>query len=90
MTKEKKPKLNFEESLKQLEKIVDTMEKGVLDLDESLKTFAEGVALTQKCQEALKDAEQKVKILTGDKLVDFTSPDVDAEEDDDEEEEEDE
>lgn len=65
-------KLDFEASLKQLETLVSNMEKGLLGLDDSLKTFSEGVVLTQKCQAALKAAEQKVKILSEEKLVDFT------------------
>ncbi len=59
----KKNEFNFEESLSNLEKIVEKMESGDLSLEESLKQFEEGIALTRNCQKALNDAEQKVKIL---------------------------
>ncbi len=56
--------INFENSLTELEKIVETMEKGDLSLEDSLKYFEQGINLTRHCQESLKDAEQKVKILS--------------------------
>ena len=87
MATKKTTKFDFEASLKELESIVEAMEKGGLPLEESLKLFSEGVVLTKKCQEAIKAAEQKVKILTGDGLSDFAL-DPAAEEDDDEEDEE--
>ena len=39
------------------------MEKGDLTLEASLTTFEEGIKLTRECQQALKTAEQKVKLL---------------------------
>lgn len=53
----------FETSLSQLEKLVQQMEEGDLSLEESLKTFEKGVKLARECQTALKDAEQRVKLL---------------------------
>ncbi len=61
---EKKTELDFEKSLAELEQLVETMEKGDLTLEESLKQFERGVALTRACQKALSEAEQKVRILT--------------------------
>ena len=58
----KKP-AQFEESLTELEQLVDRMEQGNLPLEESLKLFERGVALTRGCQKALKDAEQKIHVL---------------------------
>lgn len=54
---------NFEDTLKELNKIVEKMEKGDMGLEESLKHFERGIALTRQCQTALKEAEQKVQIL---------------------------
>jgi exodeoxyribonuclease VII small subunit len=54
---------DFEASLKELETLVETMEKGDLSLEESLSHFERGVQLSRTCQQALKDAEQKVDIL---------------------------
>lgn len=53
----------FEESLAKLETLVERMEEGDLSLEESLKTFEDGIKLTRDCQQALKSAEQKVKLL---------------------------
>lgn len=54
---------NLEQSLDTLETLVERMESGELSLEESLKAFEEGVRLTRECQQALRTAEQKVKIL---------------------------
>ena len=53
----------FEASLAQLEDLVEKMETGELSLEDSLKTFEQGIALTRECQQALKQAEQKVNVL---------------------------
>ncbi len=55
--------IDFEKSLETLEKLVERMEQGELTLEQSLAAFEEGVKLTKNCQEALKQAEQRVKIL---------------------------
>lgn len=55
--------LNFEKSLQELESLVEKMETGDLSLEESLKCFERGVALTRNCQKALQEAEQKVQVL---------------------------
>ena len=54
---------DFESSLKELETLVNKMEQGELSLEESLSHFERGVQLSRTCQQALKDAEQKVEIL---------------------------
>lgn len=53
----------FEKSLEKLEQLVERMEQGDLSLEDSLKTFEEGIKLTRECQQALAKAEQKVKML---------------------------
>jgi exodeoxyribonuclease VII small subunit len=53
----------FEESLKQLEKIVDQLERGDLPLEESIRLFEEGVRLSTACKQELDVAEGKVQIL---------------------------
>lgn len=60
----KSTKFNFETSLSELEQLVEIMEAGDLSLEESLKHFERGIALTRACQQALAEAEQKVQILT--------------------------
>ncbi|SCN47010.1 Exodeoxyribonuclease VII small subunit [methanotrophic endosymbiont of Bathymodiolus azoricus (Menez Gwen)] len=59
----KKSATLFEDSLKNLEGIVEQLEQGDISLEESLKSFEEGVKLTRICQAALQEAEQKVQIL---------------------------
>lgn len=54
---------SFEESLKKLETIVDQLEKGDLPLEESLKLFEDGVALSSICTKELDAAEGKVQLL---------------------------
>ena len=63
MAKKIPEKHDFEASLKELETLVETMEKGDLSLEDSLSHFERGVQLSRTCQQALKDAEQKVEIL---------------------------
>jgi len=53
----------FEECLQRLEKIVDQLEKGEISLEEALKLFEEGIALSNNCRKELEDAEGKVEIL---------------------------
>ena len=53
----------FETSLARLEKLVEQMESGDQSLEDSLKTFEEGIKLTRECQKALSEAEQKVALL---------------------------
>ena len=54
---------DFEQALAELENLVERLERGDLPLDEALKTFERGVALTRHCQTSLKAAQQKVEIL---------------------------
>ena len=58
-----KPVYDFEHSIKTLEALVETMEKGELNLEESLQAFEQGIALTRSCQKALTQAEQRVNQL---------------------------
>ncbi len=55
---------SFEESLNALEALVERMESGDLTLEESLKEFEQGMALTKQCQKLLDEAEQRVSILS--------------------------
>lgn len=55
---------DFENSLKELEKIVRELESGEVSLDESLKKFEVGIGLYKKCRETLECAEKRIKILS--------------------------
>lgn len=60
---ELKTEVNFEQSLKELEVLVEKMRKGDLPLDESLKMFERGVSLVRVCQTQLDQADKKVEQL---------------------------
>jgi exodeoxyribonuclease VII small subunit len=72
----------FEQALAELEALVTRLERGDLPLEEALKSFERGVALTRACQASLSAAQQKVEILLqrdGEaKLEPFSETDGDA------------
>lgn len=80
MARKQQETLAFENSLKELEALVTKMEQGNLSLEESLQHFERGIQLTRTCQQALKEAEQKVEILLNksgqEDIAPFTSDDV--------------
>lgn len=55
-----KKTFSFEKAMKELEEIVQQMELGDFELEESIKQFERGIALTKECQKALTQAEQTV------------------------------
>lgn len=59
----KKKNIDFEQSLSTLEGLVQRMEQGDMTLEESLKAFETGIALTRECQSRLTAAEQQVNLL---------------------------
>ena len=63
MTRQKQATPDFEAALAELETIVQRLEQGELSLEESLRQFERGVVLTRSCQKALRQAEQKIKVL---------------------------
>jgi len=58
--------LDFENAYQELESIVERMERGEQDLENSLTDFERGVSLMKHCHSKLKDAEQKVDVLIKD------------------------
>jgi exodeoxyribonuclease VII small subunit len=65
MTTKKKPEsLSFEQSMQELETLVTKMEQGDLPLEDALQSFERGIQLARHSQQKLKDAEQKIQILT--------------------------
>ncbi|CAA6823387.1 MAG: Exodeoxyribonuclease VII small subunit (EC [uncultured Thiotrichaceae bacterium] len=57
---------DFESAIAELESLVQRMEGGELSLEDSLREFERGVQLTRLCQDQLKAAEHRVKLLTAD------------------------
>ena len=60
----KKQGVDFEAALEELEGLVERMEEGDLSLEESLKTYERGIALSRACQKSLDAAEQRIQILS--------------------------
>ena len=58
--------LNFEETMENLEKIVQELEKGDLNLDDSIAKFEEGMKLSKNASKYLEEAEKKITILVND------------------------
>lgn len=60
----KKPEnMSFEETLNELDTIVNSLENGELPLEAALKQFERGISLARIGQQTLNDAEQRVEIL---------------------------
>jgi exodeoxyribonuclease VII small subunit len=77
-TRKKAESLTFEQSMLELEALVSKMEQGDLPLEDALQNFERGIVLARHSQQKLKDAEQKVQILTtqnGQQTLDVFEPD---------------
>ena len=77
----RKKSIDFEQSLAQLETLVSSLEAGEMNLEESLKAFEKGIRITRECQDALKEAEQRVEMLTRNREGDITAAPFDRLED---------
>ena len=58
---------NFEEDLKKLQSILDDIESDKLTLEDSIQKYKEGMELSRKCQDALDEAKQVIKVLEDEK-----------------------
>ena len=58
---------NFEEDLKKLQSILDDIESDELTLEDSIQKYKEGMELSKKCQDALDEAKQVIKVLEDEK-----------------------
>ena len=63
MVKTKIDKYNFEESFRNLESLVEILEKGESTLDEAIQMFEEGMELAKICTDKLNQAEVRLKKL---------------------------
>lgn len=59
-------KKTFEQSMKQLEQIIQELESGDLPLEKAIKKFEEGIQLSRFCSKMLDETEKKVSILLED------------------------
>jgi exodeoxyribonuclease VII small subunit len=65
---------SFEHALGELEGIVGAMETGQMPLQEALDAYRRGAELLRQCQETLASAERQIRILDGNELRDFETP----------------
>ena len=68
------PVADFEHSLDELEQLVARMEGGDMSLDESLSAFERGIGLYRHCQQALDQAELRVRLLLDPDAPDTAEP----------------
>lgn len=61
--------LVFEDNISELEKIVQTLEKGDISLEKSLKLYTQGKKISQDCQIQLQNASLQVNVLQHEKEV---------------------
>jgi exodeoxyribonuclease VII small subunit len=55
----------FEQALNELDRIVHDLEDGQISLEESLSRYEQGVGLLKRCYTQLREAEQRILLLTG-------------------------
>lgn len=56
-------KIKFEEKMKNLESIINDLENGEIDLDESIEKYTKAMALVKECDSELKSVEEQVSKL---------------------------
>lgn len=64
MTEKSVDQMSFEEAMKELETVVDQLERGDVALDASISLYERGAALKARCEDELKRAEEKVAAIT--------------------------
>ncbi len=72
------PVADFEQSLDALEHLVEKMEQGQMSLEDSLAAYERGVGLYRRCQQALEQAELRVRLLSDPEQPDSAEPFGDA------------
>ncbi|MGJ8582957.1 MAG: exodeoxyribonuclease VII small subunit [Marinosulfonomonas sp.] len=68
--------MSFEDAMQELEQVVGQLERGDVPLEDSIKLYERGAALKKRCEEKLKEAEEKVAAITlnGDGAPTGTTP----------------
>ena len=56
-------KMKFEEKITELEKIINQLENGEIDLDESIESYTKAMKLIKECDEELKNIEEKMNFI---------------------------
>ena len=63
MTNNELEKLTFEEAMYELEKLVDSLDKGDVSLDDAIAAYDRGSQLKDFCQKKLQEAKMKVETI---------------------------
>ncbi|MFK7743872.1 MAG: exodeoxyribonuclease VII small subunit [Roseobacter sp.] len=56
--------MSFEQAMTELEKVLGQLERGDVALEESITLYERGAALKKRCEDKLKEAEEKVAAIT--------------------------
>ena len=56
-------KMTFEDAMKELENLVDALDKGDVSLDEAIAAYDRGSQLKDHCQKKLNEAKMKVETI---------------------------
>ena len=70
MTNDVLEKLSFEEAMRELEKLVDSLDKGEVSLDEAIAAYDRGAQLKDYCQKKLQEAKMKIETIQSSDNVD--------------------
>ena len=67
----------FEDNMKELEQIINELEVGDIDLDESIQKYTTAMQLVKECDEKLKNVEEQVSkmVLENEEIEDFEPTD---------------
>lgn len=66
-------KIKFEDKVKELETIINELESGEIDLDDSIEKYTKAMKLISECDKELKNIEEKVNFIlkNDDKIEEF-------------------
>ena len=59
----KKNDMSFEEALKDLEKIVEDLNNGDMELEKAITAYEKGIQLKNICEERLKNAQERIELI---------------------------
>ena len=68
-------KMRFEQAAEELEAIIEQIEQGEVELEDSLAAYQRGLALVKHCRSILDTAEEQVKELTVEEIEDSSEGD---------------
>lgn len=64
MTEKNVTEMSFEEAMRELEAVVGQLDRGDVELNQSIALYERGALLKKRCEEELKRAEEKVAAIT--------------------------